>query len=139
MFEQLEATAKRYDELNQLLGDPAVLASPDTLRTYAKEESELRPIVEAYQKYRQAQRELEDNQALLDQEGLEDDFVELIEEENSTLRERIEGLEQDLRVAILPQDPNDARGALIEIRAGTGGDEAALFAADLGRVRSNEI
>jgi peptide chain release factor 1 len=139
MFEQLEATAKRYDELNQLLGDPVVLASPDTLRTYAKEEAELRPIVVAYQKYCQAQRELEDNQALLEQEGLEDDFVELIEEENSTLRERIESLEQDLRVALLPQDPNDARGALIEIRAGTGGDEAALFAADLFRMYSRYV
>jgi peptide chain release factor 1 len=139
MFEQLEATAKRYDELNQLLSDPVVLASPDALRTHAKEEAELRPIVEAYQKYCKAQQELEDNQALLGQEGLEDDFVELVEEENSTLRERLEGLEQEMRLALLPQDPNDARGALIEIRAGTGGDEAALFAADLFRMYSRYV
>jgi peptide chain release factor 1 len=139
MFEQLEATAKRYDELNQLLGDPVVLSSPDALRTHAKEQSELRPIVEAYQKYCQAQQELEDNQALLGQEGLEDDFVELVEEENATLRERIEGLEAELRLALLPLDPNDARGALIEIRAGTGGDEAALFAADLFRMYSRYV
>jgi peptide chain release factor 1 len=139
MFEQLEATAKRYDELNQLLGDPVVLSSPDALRTHAKEQSELRPIVEAYQKYCQAQQELEDNQALLGQEGLEDDFVELVDEENATLRERIEGLEAELRLALLPLDPNDARGALIEIRAGTGGDEAALFAADLFRMYSRYV
>jgi len=139
MFEQLEATAKRYDELNQLLSDPVVLASPDALRTHAKEQAELRPIVEAYHKYCKAQQELEDNQALLGQEGLEDDFVELVEEENSTLRERLEGLEQELCLALLPQDPNDARGALIEIRAGTGGDEAALFAADLFRMYSRYV
>jgi peptide chain release factor 1 len=139
MFEQLEATAKRYDELNRLLSDPAVLADSSLLRAHAKEEAELRPVVEAYQKYCEAQRELEDNQALLREGGLEDDFVELIETENAALQERIEALEQELRVALLPQDPNDARGAVIEIRAGTGGDEAALFAADLFRMYSRYV
>ncbi|WP_089935247.1 peptide chain release factor 1 [Candidatus Entotheonella palauensis] len=136
MFEQLEATAKRYDELNRLLGDPAVLADSDALRTLAKEQAELRPIVDSYHEYCKVQQELEDNRSLLSQDGLEDDFVELVEEEISTLRERLEALEQDLRLALLPQDPNDARGALIEIRAGTGGDEAALFAAELFRMYS---
>jgi peptide chain release factor 1 len=111
MFEQLEATAKRYDELNQLLSDPVVLAAPDALRTYAKEQAELRPIVETYEAYCKARRELEDNQALLGQEGLEDDFVELVEEENVALQERLEGLGQELRLALLPQDPISKRAA----------------------------
>lgn len=139
MLEQLNATAKRYDELNQMLGDPEVLADPNALRMHAKEQAELRPIVEAYQEYCKAQEELEENQALLRQGGLEDDFVELVEEEIAALQERLESLEQDMRLALLPQDPNDARGALIEIRAGTGGDEAALFAADLFRMYNRYV
>lgn len=139
MFEQLEATVKRYDELMHLLSDPAALAVPDALRMHAKEQADLRPIVEAYQEYCKTQRELEENQTLLSQETLEAEFVELVEEENAALQDRLGRLAQDLRVALLPQDPNDARGAIIEIRAGTGGDEAALFAADLFRMYSRYV
>ena len=131
MFDQLEATVQRYEELTRLLGDPEVVTDPERLRTCAKEQSDLRPIVESYQEYCKARDDLQENEELLETEAPESEFAELVAEEVASLRERIETLEQELRLALLPQDPNDARGAILEIRAGTGGDEAALFAADL--------
>jgi len=139
MFEQLDATVKRFDELTQFLGDPAVIADPDALRQHAKEQSDLRPIVAGYQAYCKARDELQDNRELLANETLEEEFAELVREEVATLEARLKALEQELRLALLPQDPNDARGAILEIRAGTGGDEAALFAADLFRMYSRYV
>ena len=134
MFDKLESIAARYNELNGLLSDPAVLAKPDSLRTYAKEQADLRLIVTAYQEYCQARDELQDNQELLQGEALDDEFAALVGEEIATLTQRLEALEQQLRLALLPRDPHDSRGVIIEIRAGTGGDEAALFVADLFRM-----
>ncbi len=134
MFDKLESIAARYNELNGLLSDPAVLANPDSLRTYAKEQADLRLIVIAYQEYCQARDELQDNQELLQGEALDDEFAALVGEEIATLTQRLEALEQQLRLALLPRDPHDSRGVIIEIRAGTGGDEAALFVADLFRM-----
>jgi len=139
MFEQLDATVKRFDELTQLLGDPVVIADPDALRNHAKEQSELRPIVASYQEYCKARDELQDNRELLANETLDEEFAELVREEVATLEARLKTLEQELRLALLPPDPNDARGAILEIRAGTGGDEAALFAADLFRMYSRYV
>jgi peptide chain release factor 1 len=134
MFDKLESIVARHDELTALLSDPAVLAAPDLLRTYAKEQSDLRPIVTAYQEYCRLRDELQDNQALLQGEALDEDFAALVTEEIEALTPRVEDLQQQLRLALLPRDPHDARSALIEVRAGTGGDEAALFAADLFRM-----
>jgi peptide chain release factor 1 len=113
-----------------------VLSDPDMLRQYAKEQAELRPIVAAYQEYRKVSKELQENQELLENEALESDFLALVREEITTLTQRLEVLEQEIRVLLLPQDPHDARSVIMEIRAGTGGDEAALFAADLFRMYS---
>ena len=134
MFDKLESIVARHDELTALLSDPAVLAAPDLLRTYAKEQSDLRPIVALYQAYRQTRNELQENQALLQGEALDEDFAALVEEEIEALTLRLEDLQKQLRLALLPRDPHDARSAIIEVRAGTGGDEAALFAADLFRM-----
>jgi len=139
MFDQLEAMVERYEELTQLLGDPKVLAAPELLRNCAKEQSDLRSIVATYQAYCKARDELRDNEELLETEPPESEFAELVREEVAGLRERLETLEEELRLALLPQDPNDARGAILEIRAGTGGDEAALFAADLFRMYSRYV
>lgn len=139
MFEQLDATVRRFEELTQLLGDPAVIADPDALRNHAKEQAELRPIVATYQEYCKVRDELQDNRELLANEPLEAEFAELVREEVATLEARLKALEQALRLALLPQDPHDARGAILEIRAGTGGDEAALFAADLFRMYSRYV
>ena len=136
MFEKLESVTRRSEELTKLLSDPAVLADPETLRRYAKEQADLRPVVSAYHEYRKLQQELQENQELLDSEAQDSEFTVLIKEEVASLMERRETLEIELRTLLLPRDPNDERGVIMEIRAGTGGDEAALFAADLFRMYS---
>ena len=136
MFDKLESVARRSEELTKLLSDPAVLADPETLRRYAKEQADLRPVVSAYHEYRKVQQELRENQELLDSEGQDSEFIVLIKEEVAALTARLETLETELRTMLLPRDPNDERGVIMEIRAGTGGDEAALFAADLFRMYS---
>jgi peptide chain release factor 1 len=136
MFEKLESVARRSEELTKLLSDPAVLADPETLRRYAKEQADLRPVVSAYHEYRKLQQELRENQELLDSEGQDSEFTTLIKEEVAALSARLVTLETELRTMLLPRDPNDERGVIMEIRAGTGGDEAALFAADLFRMYS---
>src|SRR5437764_4429988 len=136
MFEKLESVAQRSEELTKLLGDPAVLADREMLRRYAKEQADLRPVVTAYQKYRKLQQELRDNQELLGSEAQDSEFAALIKEEVTALTARLDTLEAELRSFLLPRDPNDERGVIIEIRAGTGGDEAGLFAADLFRMYS---
>jgi peptide chain release factor 1 len=136
MFEKLESVARRSEELTKLLSDPAVLADPEPLRRYAKEQADLRPVVSAYHEYRKLQQELQENQELLDSEAQDSEFTALIKEEVAALTARLETLETELRTMLLPRDPNDERGVIMEIRAGTGGDEAALFAADLFRMYS---
>jgi peptide chain release factor 1 len=136
MFEKLESVARRSEELTKLLSDPAVFADPETLRRYAKEQADLRPVVSAYHEYRKLQQELRENQELLDSEDQDSEFTALIKEEVASLTARLEPLETELRTMLLPRDPNDERGVIMEIRAGTGGDEAALFAADLFRMYS---
>jgi len=136
MFEKLESVARRSEELTALLSDPAVLADPEILRRYAKEQADLRPVVNAYHEYGKLQKELRENQELLDSEDQDSEFAALIKEEVATLSTRLETLETALRTLLLPRDPNDERGVIMEIRAGTGGDEAALFAADLFRMYS---
>jgi peptide chain release factor 1 len=134
MFEKLESRVNRYEELTSLLSNPTVLADPEVLRQHAKEQSDLKPLVMAYQTYCKARQELFDNQALLQNESLESDFADLVREEIATLSQRLDALEQELRLMLLPCDPHDTRSVIMEIRAGTGGDEAALFAADLFRM-----
>jgi peptide chain release factor 1 len=134
MFEKLESRVNRYEELTSLLSNPTVLADPEVLRQHAKEQSDLKPLVMAYQTYCKARQELFDNQALLQNESLESDFADLVREEIAILSQRLDALEQELRLMLLPCDPHDTRSVIMEIRAGTGGDEAALFAADLFRM-----
>ena len=136
MFDKLESVDRRSEDLTKLLSDPVVLADPETLRRYAKEQADLRPVVSAYHEYRKVQQELRENQELLDSEGQDSEFIALIKEEVAALTARLETLETELRTMLLPRDPNDERGVIMEIRAGTGGDEAALFAADLFRMYS---
>jgi peptide chain release factor 1 len=136
MFDKLESVARRSEDLTKLLSDPVVLADPETLRRYAKEQADLRPVVSAYHEYRKLQQELRENEELLDSEGQDSEFTALIKEEVAALSTRLVTLETELRTMLLPRDPNDERGVIMEIRAGTGGDEAALFAADLFRMYS---
>jgi peptide chain release factor 1 len=133
MFERLERLKARFEEIMKLLSDPTVTSTPDRYRDLAKERSDLLPIVEAYEKYLKTKREIEGNREILE-ETEDAELRAIAESELKTLEDSAAKLEQDLKALLVPRDPQDAKNAIMEIRAGTGGEEAALFAADLFRM-----
>jgi peptide chain release factor 1 len=135
LVERLQSVAKRFQELENLLGDPEVIRAQDSYQKYSKEHADLAPLVQIFRRYQQAQRELADTQALLKSET-DEELKALVREEIQTLKDKLASLEEELRLLLLPKDPNDEKNVLLEIRAGTGGEEAALFAADLFRMYS---
>ncbi len=132
MFDKLRDIEKRYVELESLLSNPVVVANRAEYQKYAKEHSDLQEIVETFRKYEKNTTQLEEHQKLL--RGNDEELKELIREEMPGLKKDMEETEKALRVLLLPKDPNDERNIFLEIRAGTGGDEAGLFAADLFRM-----
>ncbi len=135
VLERLQSLEDRYNKLNELLSDPEVISDHHKLRDYSKEQSDLEASVVAYRKYKQATEELADaNEMLAD--NLDDDMAEMVKMEIAELTEQIEQLEEQLKVLLLPKDPNDDKNVIVEIRAAAGGDEAALFAGDLYRMYS---
>ncbi len=132
MFQKLDDVERRYDELERALVDPAVINNRRDYAKRAKERSELEEIVRCFREWRQVSSEIEGHKALLDEADLE--IRELAKAELPALRAVLERLEEDLRRLLVPRDPNDERNVLLEIRAGTGGDEASLFAAQLSRM-----
>ncbi len=130
MLDKLEELANRLQELNELLASPDVASDRNRLRELSKEHAHLTPIVEAYGELRRCRKECAETLELMDDPELRDMAVE----EKVALETRIEDLESQLRILLLPKDPYEGRNLLLEIRAGTGGDEAALFAADLFRM-----
>ena len=133
MFDKLTALEEKYNELERSMADPAVAADPEEIRKLGKSHAELLPIVTAYRHYRQLESDLETAKELL-QEDLTPEEAELLQQEIDALQGQLMEAEAELKVALLPKDPNDEKNVLVEIRAGTGGDEAALFAADLFRM-----
>ncbi|MGE5576344.1 MAG: peptide chain release factor 1 [Syntrophothermus sp.] len=133
MLEKLAALAEKYDELGRLLSDPEVIADQPRFQKFAKAHAGLSQIVSKYEEYRQTLKGIEDAREML-KEGLEDDFREMVQAELAELQEKEERLAEELKILLLPKDPNDEKNVIVEIRAGTGGDEAALFAADLFRM-----
>ncbi len=133
MLDKLEAAVKRFRELEKEIADPEVLADHNRWRELVREHARLGPLVDAYSDYRRVCRELEEARELL-QEKLDPEFRKLVESELDQLAERKEQLVRQLRELLLPPDPRDERNVILEIRAGTGGEEAALFAADLLRM-----
>jgi peptide chain release factor 1 len=133
MFEKLEAVEVRYEELNHLMADPQVVTNPDRLREYGQEAAELEGLVQAYRHYRQVRDQLAETRAMLG-DGLDDEMRALVEDEIEALQEQEAELSDRLELLLLPKDPNDEKDVIVEIRAGTGGDEAGLFAADLYRM-----
>jgi len=123
----------RYEELGELLARPEVVSNRALLQQYAREQRDLEAVVSAYRDYKQARRAADEAGAML-QETDDPELRALAQEELEQQRARLEALEQELRVLLLPRDPNDARDVIMEIRQGEGGDEAALFAADLFRM-----
>ncbi|TVZ40775.1 peptide chain release factor 1 [Alteromonadaceae bacterium 2753L.S.0a.02] len=132
--EKLENLVERYDEVGVLLGDPDVIGDQNKFRDLGKEYSELEPVVLCYQEYRTVQENLEEAHALL-QDG-DAEMREMAQEEIKTAEAQVEPLELQLQKLLLPKDPNDDKNVFLEIRAGTGGDEAAIFSGDLFRMYS---
>ena len=133
MFDKLESIEKRYEEVLAELGKPETASDQNLFRKLMKEQSDLTPIVEAYRKYRTAKQTIEDSLELLETEN-DEELKELAKEELSEAKKDVEGLEEELKILLLPKDENDDKNVVMEIRAGAGGDEAALFAAELYRM-----
>ena len=128
--DRLEEVVIRYDELNELLSDPEVISDTNRLMNLSKEEAKLRETVSTYKRYKEVKSELEDTEDMLN-ESLDKEMEELAKEERSALEAEIAGLEEKLKILLLPKDENDERNVIMEIRGAAGGDEAQLFAADL--------
>lgn len=133
MFDRLDDLLIRYEEVMGELQEPGVADDQSRFRKLMKEQSDLAPIVEAYTEYKKCTQNIEDSLALLEDES-DEDMRELAKEELNESRKRVEELEQELKILLLPKDPNDDKNVIVEIRAGAGGDEAALFAAEIYRM-----
>ncbi len=133
MFDKLEDLVLRLEEVLNQLSEPDVASEPERFRRLMKEQSDLTPIVNAYREYKQNQQNIEESLALLEEES-DEEMRELAKEELSESKAKVEGLEEKLKILLLPKDPNDDKNVIVEIRAGAGGDEAALFAAEIYRM-----
>lgn len=133
MLDRLESIHQRYEELTRLLSDPEVLRDPDKLRDYSKEQAKLEEQNQAYLEYKEIVEQLQENQEML-AEKLDDEMLQLVKEEIETLTKQKQELEDRIRILLLPKDPNDDKNVIVEIRGAAGGEEAALFAADLYRM-----
>ena len=133
MFDKLDFITEKYEELAGKVADPAVIADQKTWQKYMKEMAALEPVVKAYEDYRKMQGELADARELIDLED-DEEMREMAKEEAKDLEERMEKAQEDLKILLLPKDPNDDKNVILEIRAGTGGEEAALFGGDLLRM-----
>lgn len=136
MFDKLAKIKERYDELTKLVSDPDMISRQNEWRELMKEQASLSDTVEAYNAYMSCRSELEAAQAMLNEAGVDAEFKELLELEIEELEAKLEGIESDLKQLLIPKDPNDEKNVIIEIRGGAGGDEAAIFAADLFRMYS---
>ncbi len=132
----LAAMEKRYDELSELMMQPEVAVDVEALQLYGREQSSLQDTVRQYREYKDVLRHLAESESLLSEPDLDAELRELAEEEATTLRAQRDELLENIRLSLLPEDPDEQRNCIVEIRAAAGGDEAALFAADLYRMYS---
>ena len=136
MFDRLDDILIHYEELMQELNNPSVAEDQNRFRKLMKEQADLADLVEAYTQYKKAKQTVEESVALIEEES-DEEMREMAKEELSDAKKRIEQLEQELKILLLPKDPNDDKNIMLEIRAGAGGDEAALFASELYRMYVN--
>jgi len=134
LIEHLEKIEQQYEELNKLLSDTDVIKDRNRLQKIASEHAELSPLIETYQQYKKVLKSIEENKALLDEE--DEELRELAKVELQELKAKQKSLEDSLKLMLIPKDPRDEKNVVLEIRAGTGGEEAALFAMDLFRMYS---
>ncbi|PSL45798.1 peptide chain release factor 1 (bRF-1) [Salsuginibacillus halophilus] len=135
MLDRLQSVEDRYHELNELLSDPEVVNDTKKLRDYSKEQADLEKTVKAYQEYKDVEEQLADSKEML-KDNLDEEMNEMVKSEIAELEQRKEELEEELRVLLIPKDPNDDKNVIFEIRGAAGGDEANLFAGDLYRMYS---
>ena len=133
MYDKLEDLLIRYEDITAELSNPAVVEDQTRFRKLMKEQNDLLPIVTAYKEYKECKQAVEDSLAMLEEES-DEEMRELAKEELNSSKARIEELEQELKILLLPKDPNDDKNVIVEIRAGAGGDEAALFAYEIYRM-----
>lgn len=133
MFDKLEDLLIRFEELLNELNEPGVAGDPARFQKLMKERSNLQPIVDAYKEYKACKQTVEDSLSMLEGES-DEEMRELLKEELNSAKDRIAELERELKILLLPKDPNDDKNVIVEIRAGAGGDEAALFAAEMYRL-----
>lgn len=133
MFQKLQEVEDRYLELEKILFDPKILLNPKEMQKYAREKASISKIVEAYREYKKVKEDIIESQKLL-ADAEEEEMKELARAELQTLKEKLVNLEKEIKILLLPRDPRDEKNIFLEIRAGTGGEEAALFAADLFRM-----
>ena len=133
MFDKLDDLLVRFEELLNELGEPGVTDDPAHFQKLMKEQSDLQPIVDAYKEYKKNKETIEDSLSMLESEK-DEEMREMLKEELSDAKKRVEELEHELKILLLPKDPNDSKNVIVEIRGGAGGDEAALFAAEIYRM-----
>ena len=133
MFDKLEALEEKYRVLSEKISDPEVIADQESWRKYMKENSDLTPIIEKYREYKKTKQTIADDKEMLEA-GEDKELEDLIKAELSEAEENLETISKELKILLLPKDPNDEKNVIMEIRGGTGGEEAALFAADLMRM-----
>ena len=133
MFDKLEDLLIRLDEILSELQEPDVANDQERFRKLMKEQNDLTPIVEAYKEYKASKQAIQDSLDMLEEES-DEEMRELAKEELNEAKARVEELEHELKILLLPKDPNDDKNVMVEIRAGAGGDEAALFAAEIYRM-----
>ena len=133
MFENLEEILIKYEDINMELASPDVTSDQRRFRNLMKEQSDLTPLVEAYTAYKKANQDIKDSLEMLEEEN-DEEMREMLKEELSSAKDKVAELEEKIKILLLPKDPNDDKNVIVEIRAGAGGDEAALFAAELFRM-----
>lgn len=136
MFDKLTEVEKRYEEVNNLICQPEIVSDQEQYTRLMKEMKQLTPVVEKFREYKSALNTNEESRALLDEGGMDDDFAEMVKEEFEQSKEDMERISEELKILLLPRDPNDDKNVIIEIRGGAGGEESALFAGVLFRMYS---
>ncbi|OZT77673.1 peptide chain release factor 1 [Salinicoccus roseus] len=135
MFDQLEIIENRYEQLNEMLSDPDVVSDSDKLREYSKEQSDLQKTVEVYREYKQKKETIEESRMMMNETD-DKEMLEMLKEEISESEKAIPGIENQLKLLLIPKDPNDEKNVIMEIRGAAGGDEAQIFAGNLFRMYS---
>jgi peptide chain release factor 1 len=136
MIDKLQGIEDRYEKINELLCDPEIVGNQEEYKKLMREQKNLAPVVEKFREYKKYNDTLTESKQLLDGGGLDKDFKELVQEEFEQAKEDVERCSEELKILLLPKDPNDDKSVIIEIRGGAGGEEAALFAGSLFRMYS---